>query len=205
VNRTTDFPSAREQRRLLKVLSRDPEHAARRLLGTVIVRRQGRDVRAARIVETEAYLGGDDPAAHAFRGRTARTAPLWGPPGTIYVYFIYGMYYCLNFTVDRAGTAGCVLIRAAEPVAGFAAGAGTGPGRLCRALDIDTALTGRHLFDASRALYLREGVAPRRIGVTTRVGIRLAADRPLRFFDADSTAVSIHRAPVTYSRAAARR
>jgi len=115
------------------------------------------------------------------------------------------MYYCLNVTVDREGTAGCVLIRAAEPVAGLAPGAGTGPGRLCRALGIDTALSGRHLFDPSRALYLREGTAPHRIGVTTRVGIRLAADRPLRFFDADSAAVSIHRAPVTYSRAAARR
>jgi DNA-3-methyladenine glycosylase len=199
------FPSTAERRRLLELLAHSPAEAARLLLGTVIVRRQGPDVRAARIVETEAYLGGDDPAAHAFRGRTARTAPLWGPPGTIYVYFIYGMYYCLNVTVDRAGTAGCVLIRAAEPVAGLAPGAGTGPGRLCRALNIDTALSGRHLFDASRALYLREGVAPRRVGVTTRVGIRLAADRPLRFFDADSAAVSIHRAPVTYSRAAARR
>jgi DNA-3-methyladenine glycosylase len=201
----TAFPAAAQRRRLLELLARPPVEAARLLLGTVIVRRQGRDVRAARIVETEAYLGQDDPAAHAFRGRTARTAPIWGPPGTIYVYFIYGMYYCLNITVDREGTAGCVLIRAAEPVAALAPGAGTGPGRLCRALDIDTALSGRHLFDPSRALYLREGVAPRRIGVTTRVGIRLAADRPLRFFDADSTAVSIHRAPVRYSRAAARR
>jgi DNA-3-methyladenine glycosylase len=205
VRGATGFPPAAERRRLLQRLAHSPAEAARLLIGTVIVRREGRDVRAARIVETEAYLGEDDPAAHAFRGRTARTAPLWGPPGTIYVYFIYGMYYCLNVTVDRAGTAGCVLIRAAEPVAGLAPGAGTGPGRLCRALNIDTALSGRHLFDASRALYLREGVAPRRLGVTTRVGIRLAADRPLRFFDADSAAVSIHRAPVTYSRAAARR
>ena len=202
---TTDFPSAREQRRLLILLSRDAEQAARLLLGTVIVRRQGRAVRAARIVETEAYLGRDDPAAHAFRGRTARTAPLWGRPGTIYVYFIYGMHHCLNFAVEREGSAGCVLIRAAEPVAGVEEGAATGPGRLCRALAVDTALSGTHLFDASRALYLREGRTPERIGVTTRVGIRQAADWPLRFFDADSAAVSLHRAPATYSRAAARR
>jgi DNA-3-methyladenine glycosylase len=202
--RRTSFPGAAERRRLSKLLGRAPVPAARLLLGTVIVRREGGEVRAARIVETEAYLGQDDPAAHAFRGRTPRTAPLWGPPGTIYVYFIYGMHYCLNFTVDREGTAGCVLIRAAEPLAGLPAGAATGPGRLCRALGIDTALSGRHLFDAGHALYLREGPPPRRIGVTTRVGIRQAADRPLRFFDADSTAVSIHRAPVTYSRPAAR-
>jgi DNA-3-methyladenine glycosylase len=134
-----------------------------------------------------------------------RTAPLWGPPGTIYVYFIYGMHHCLNFAVEREGAAGCVLIRAAEPLAGLAAGAVTGPGRLCRALAIDTGLSGGHLFDGSRALYLREGRPPRRIGVTTRVGIRQAADRRLRFFDADSTAVSAHRAPATYSLVPARR
>ena len=201
----TAFPAAAQRRRLLDLLAHPPAEAARLLLGTVIVRRQGRDVRAARVVETEAYLGEDDPAAHAFRGRTARTAPLWGRPGTIYVYFIYGMHYCLNFAVEREGTAGCVLIRAAEPLASLAPGAGTGPGRLCRALDIDTALSGRHLFDASRALYLREGRAPERIGVTTRVGIRQAADWPLRFFDADSAAVSFHRGPATYSLAPARR
>jgi DNA-3-methyladenine glycosylase len=205
VRGTTDFPSAREQRRLLNILSRDAEQAARLLLGTVIVRRQGRAVRAARIVETEAYLGRDDPAAHAFRGRTARTAPLWGRPGTIYVYFIYGMHYCLNFAVEREGTAGCVLIRAAEPLSGLAEGATTGPGRRFRAQDKDTPRSGRHLLDAGRGRYLREGVRPRRIGVTTRVGIRQAADWPLRFFDADSAAVSVHRAPATYSRAAARR
>jgi DNA-3-methyladenine glycosylase len=201
----TAFPAAAHQRRLLELLARPPAEAARLLLGTVIVRRVEREVRAVRIVETEAYLGQDDPAAHAFRGRTARTAPLWGRPGTIYVYFIYGMHHCLNFAVEREGSAGCVLIRAAEAVAGIAPGAATGPGRLCRALDIDTALSGRHLFDPSHALYLREGRAPERVGVTTRVGIRQAADWPLRFFDADSAAVSLHRAPVTYSRAAARR
>ena len=120
----TAFPAAAQRRRLLDLLAHPPVEAARLLLGTVIVRRQGRDVRAARIVETEAYLGQDDPAAHAFRGRTARTAPLWGRPGTIYVYFIYGMHYCLNFKVEREGTAGCVLIRAAEPVAGLDAAGG---------------------------------------------------------------------------------
>lgn len=201
----TAFPAAAQRQRLLDLLAHPPAEAARLLLGTVIVRREGDDVRVARIVETEAYLGQDDPAAHAFRGRTPRTAPLWGPPGTIYVYFIYGMHHCLNFAVEREGAAGCVLIRAAEPLAGLAPGAATGPGRLCRALAIDTTLSGRHLFDADRALYLREGRPARRIGVSTRVGIRQAADWPLRFFDADSAAVSFHRGPATYSLAPARR
>ena len=201
---STAFPAAAQRRRLLERLAHPPAEAARLLLGTVIVRRHGRELRAARIVETEAYLGEDDPSSHAFRGRTARTAPLWGRPGTIYVYFIYGMHYCLNFAVEREGTAGCVLIRAAEPLAGLAEGSTTGPGRLCRALDIDTALSGAHLFDPGHALYLREGRAPERIGVTTRVGIRQAADWPLRFFDADSAAVSFHRGPATYSAVPAR-
>jgi DNA-3-methyladenine glycosylase len=198
-------PAGPERRRLLDALSRPPEEAARLLLGTVLVRRLEDGIRAARIVETEAYLGTDDPAAHAFRGRTARTAPLWGKPGTVYVYFIYGMHHCLNFAVERKGTAGCVLVRAAEPLAGLDPGAATGPGRLCRAMAIDTRLSGRHLFEAGSRLYLREGRAPRRIGVSTRVGIRQAADRPLRFFDADSPAVTPHRGVVTYSRIPARR
>lgn len=198
-------PASAEQRRLLDLLSGPPEEAARHLLGTVLVRRRRGGVRTARIVETEAYLGEGDPAAHAFRGRTARTTPLWGPPGTIYVYFIYGMHYCLNLAVEREGTAGCVLIRAAEAVAGLRPGGATGPGRLCRALGIDTRLSGRHLFEPGSTLTLREGTPPERVGVSTRVGIRQAADRPLRFFDADSASVSVHRAPATYSLPPARR
>jgi DNA-3-methyladenine glycosylase len=154
------------------------------------VRRAGRRARAARIVETEAYFGEGDPAAHAFRGRTARTEPLWGRPGTIYVYFIYGMHHCLNLAVEREGAAGCVLIRAAEAVAGLAAGDCRGPGRLCRALALDTRDSGLHVFDRGSRLYLREGRAPAHIGVSPRVGIRLAADRRLRFFDAASAELS---------------
>jgi DNA-3-methyladenine glycosylase len=198
------LPPGPERRRLVDALSRPPEEAARLLLGTVLVRRLEDGILAARIVETEAYLAADDPAAHAFRGRTARTAPLWQPPGTIYVYFIYGMHYCLNFSVEREGTAGGVLIRAAEALTGLSAGAATGPGRLCRAMAIDTRLSGRHLFEAGSTLSLREGHAPRRIGVSTRVGIRQAADRPLRFFDADSPEVSPHRGRATDSPVPAR-
>jgi DNA-3-methyladenine glycosylase len=183
---------AEERRRLRAGLSAPPEEAARFLLGQVLVRRvRGRDL-PVRIVETEAYLGREDPAAHAFRGRTARTEPLWGPPGTLYVYFIYGMHHCLNLSVDRAGEPGCVLIRAGEPLppAGLEPGACRGPGRLCRTLALDTRHSGRSVFARHSGLWLREGTPPGRVVVTPRVGITRAAERPLRFYDAGSAAVS---------------
>ena len=184
-------PGPAERKRLLAGLGQPPVEAARFLLGKVLVRRASRAALAARIVETEAYLGEEDPAAHAYGGRrTRRTEPLWGPPGTVYVYFIYGMHHCLNVSVDREGLPGCVLVRAAEPLGRLPAGSLRGPGRLCRALGLDTSGSGRHLFDPASRLTLREGPPPRRIGVSVRVGIRQAADRPLRFFDVDSLEVS---------------
>jgi DNA-3-methyladenine glycosylase len=145
-----------------------------------------------RIVEAEAYLGTGDPAAHVYRGRTPRTEPLFGPPGTVYVYFVYGMHHCLNLAVDGPGAAGCVLIRAAEPLpgSGLAQGSCRGPAKLCRALSIDTRLSGRHLFERSAPLTLREGRPPHRVAVSARVGIRRAAGWPLRFYDPESAAVS---------------
>ena len=183
-------PSAREARRLQKGLAADPAAAARFLLGQVLVRRLGRKTVGARIVETEAYLGQDDPAAHSFRGETARNRPLWGPAGTVYVYFIYGMHHCLNVSVEREGVPGCVLIRAAEAMGPLAAGSLRGPGRLCRTLRLDTTDSGRYLFDPASRLTLPDCTAPATIGVSPRVGIRVAAERPLRFFDADSKEVS---------------
>jgi DNA-3-methyladenine glycosylase len=178
--------------RLRALLSRPAQRAARGLVGCVLVRRTGGGGRPARIVETEAYLGAGDPAAHVFRGRTPRTAPLFGPPGTLYVYFVYGRHHCLNLAVDGPGVPGCVLIRAAEPLpgSGLPPDACRGPGKLCRALGIDTRLSGRHLFEKDAPLTLREGPPPRRVAVSRRVGIREAAHRRLRFFDPDSAAVS---------------
>ena len=186
---------ARERSRLLRLLGRPTVEAARALLGCVLVRRFGERVLRARIVETEAYLGPEDPAAHSYAGRTPRTEPLWGPPGTVYVYFVYGMHHCLNIAVDREGFPGCVLVRAAEPLAqdGLAAGDCRGPGRLCRALGIDTRLTGRHLFETDWALTLRAGDPPPRVSEAPRVGITKAAERLLRFYDPDSRAVSAPR------------
>jgi DNA-3-methyladenine glycosylase len=181
-------PSATERDRLLRGLSRPPEAAARFLLGKWLIRG---GLPPVRIVETEAYLGVDDPAAHAFSGLTRRNAPLWEAPGTLYVYFIYGMHHCLNLSVDAAGTPGCVLIRAAEPPSGSTLGPRScqGPGRLCRTLGLDLGDSGTRLFTPACRLLLRDGPSPR-TGVSARVGITKAAERPLRFFDLDSTAVS---------------
>src|SRR5258708_11586989 len=96
--------------------NRDPRIVARELLGKLIVRRHGRRQLAGRIVEVEAYLGAGDLAAHAAAGHTARNAVIFGPPGHAYVYFIYGVHYCLNISCLPDGDAGCVLIRALEPV-----------------------------------------------------------------------------------------
>jgi DNA-3-methyladenine glycosylase len=185
-------PGRAERSRLLAGLAQPPVEAARFLLGKVLVRRLRGGVLAARVVETEAYLGEQDEAAHAYRGRTPRTEPLYGPPGNLYVYFVYGMHHCLNVAVDREGVPGCVLIRAAEPLpgSGLAADACRGPGRLCRSLGIDRRLSGRHLFEPVARLTLREGEPPTCIGVSPRVGIRHAALRPLRFFDTASAALS---------------
>jgi DNA-3-methyladenine glycosylase len=196
----SDPPAGGERQRLVRGLTQPTARAARFLLGQILVRRNGAGLQAARIVETEAYLGVEDAAAHAFRGRTARTEPIWGPPGTLYVYLIYGLHYCLNVVAEREGTAGCILIRAADPLpySGLDPSDCRGPGRLCRALGIDTRLSGASGLTGEAGLYLREGAGPRCIAISTRVGIQKAADRPLRFFDESSAAVS--RGPATISR-----
>lgn len=185
---------------------RPPDQVARELLGKVVVRRyEGRRL-AGRIVEAEAYCGIDDPAAHAFAGKTARNAVLFGPPGFAYVYFIYGMHYCLNLNCEPEGQAGCVLLRALEPLEGLATMARlrgldrgadprlltSGPGRLCQALDIARE-THNGLDATSRRSGLHvedDGFVPEEIAVSTRVGIRRAAERPLRFAIAKNRFVS---------------
>ena len=184
--------ASREQTRLRRLLSRSAADAARALIGCVLVRRHRGRTLEARIVEAEAYLGFDDPAAHVYRGMTPRTEPLFGPPGTLYVYFVYGMHHCLNIAVDAPGTPGCVLIRGAEPLpgSGLDARSLSGPGRLCRTLRIDTRLSGRHVFEPDAPLTLRAGTPPARITVTRRIGINVAQTRRLRFCDPASPAVS---------------
>lgn len=173
---------------------RDPPTVGRGLLGKLLVRRIGRKRLVGRIVEVEAYLGEDDPAAHSAAGRTARNGVLFGPPGFAYVYFIYGNYYCLNVSCEPDGKAGGVLIRALEPVAGVAEMARlrgaddlrkltSGPGRLAEAFGVTRALdNGKDLTDAGSDLFMADdGYRVKRIVATTRIGLTKAADLPLRF------------------------
>ena len=181
---------------------------ARTLLGALLVRRWEGQLLAGRIVETEAYFGLDDPAAHAFAGQTARNKVLWGEPGHAYVYFIYGMHACLNVACEPPGQAGCVLVRALEPMAGLARMAAlrgvapeapprlltSGPGRLCQALAITRdRLDGADLLDpAGELLLLRpeDSWVAGEVAATPRIGITKAAERPLRFLLAGNPCVS---------------
>lgn len=185
----------------------DPaEVVARKLLGKVVVRRYEGQRLAGRIVEVEAYRGMNDPAAHAFAGKTARTEVLFGPPGFAYVYFIYGMHYCLNISCEPEGQAGCVLLRALEPLEGLrtmarlravAKGASpklltSGPGRLCQALGIARE-THNGLDTTSRRSGLQvedDGFVPGEVAVSARIGIRRAMEWPLRFAIAGNRFVS---------------
>ena len=166
---------------------------ARELIGMHLAHAEGRRVRRGRIVETEAYLGPADRAAHSARGRTARTEVMFGPPGHAYVYFIYGFWNCLNVVTAAAGTPHAVLLRALEPVAGVS-GRTWGPGLLCRALHIDRRLNGVDL--RGDVLWLERAPARTpapRIARATRIGVEYAgewAQRRWRFFDAHSPYVS---------------
>jgi DNA-3-methyladenine glycosylase len=166
---------------------------ARALIGMHLLHDDGRRLRAGRIVETEAYRGPQDLAAHSARGRTARTEVMYGPGGHAYVYFIYGVWNCLNVVTGAAGVPHAVLLRALEPLDGLRART-WGPGLLCRALHIDRRLNGIDLRGAR--LWLERaprGAPPARIARATRIGVDYAgawAARPWRFFDRDSPYVS---------------
>jgi DNA-3-methyladenine glycosylase len=182
--------------------ARPTPEVARRLLGHILLSELGGRRTAGRIVETEAYLGADDPASHGYRARrTRRNASLFEGPGTAYVYFTYGMHWCLNAVTERAGSPAAVLIRALEPIEGLATmrrrrgGVAdrelcSGPAKLCQALGV----TGRHdgaPLTRGRLRIVRSALRQRHtIIVTRRIGITRAADWPLRFLIEDSPWVS---------------
>ncbi len=163
--------------------ARDTLQVSADLLGKLLVREVGWEVRWGRLVEVEAYCGPEDRAAHSWRGLTPRTRTMFGPPGRAYVYLVYGMHNCLNFVTRPAGCPQAVLVRALEPGPGV--GRSSGPGLVCRALDIDRSLDGAPLEPP--ALYvLDDGFRPGPAAVvrTPRIGVDYAGEwaaRPWRF------------------------
>jgi DNA-3-methyladenine glycosylase len=186
----------------------DPRKVGPRLLGKILVRREGRQLLAARIVEVEAYLGEIDAAAHSFRGRTPRNAVMFGPPGFAYVYFIYGNHYCLNVTCQPEGIAHALLFRAVEPLVGMEAMAKargievdgqrslrnltSGPGRMAEALGVTRVRDNGDDFTNRKSglTIVDDGYRVEKVVVTKRIGITKAADLPLRYFIGGNAFVS---------------
>lgn len=172
---------------------RETEIVAREMLGTVLECETDDGLASGIIVETEAYLGEHDLSCHAAAGRTARTEPLYGPPGSSYVYFIYGMYWCFNAVTRSEGLPSAVLVRALEPLDGVAlmhkrrqrirneVQLTNGPGKLCTALGIDGSMNGKSLHRKPLRICEGEPVADDKVEVTTRIGITRCADWPLRW------------------------
>lgn len=171
---------------------RETLHVARELVGLHLVRVKGGRRLVGRIVETEAYKGPEDLAAHSARGRTQRTEVMFGPPGHAYVYLIYGFWFCLNVVTEEEGVPHAVLIRGLEPVEGIRDKT-WGPGLLCKALDIDRRLNGADLLGEVLRIERPSKLRPVRIATATRIGVDYAGDwarKPWRFYDADSPFVS---------------
>lgn len=175
-------------------------HVARDLLGMVLVRQLFDDTVSGRIVEVEAYTGQTDPGSHAYRGRTRRTEVMFGPPGYLYVYFTYGMHFCMNVVTEAPGIAGAVLLRAAQPLLGVhvmerrrgpraLVDLCNGPAKLCQAFAITRDQNGADL-EGDDIWIEDDGAAPGTVAVTSRVGLSAGRELPLRFYLADSQFVS---------------
>lgn len=182
---------------------RDPRQVAPELLGCTIVHHGPDGVRAGRIVEVEAYCGAADPAAHTFRGRTARNATMFGPPGLLYVYFSYGVHWCANVVCGEEDEGVAVLLRALAPVEGLDAMYASrgraarrdrdlcsGPGKLTQALGIAGNHDGTDLVTSERLHVVDDGHRPDDVVQTTRVGISVAEDEPWRWYVAGDPNVS---------------
>ena len=205
-------PVAKAKPLLRRFFDRDPREVAQDLLGKLLIRRKGNRIMAGRVVETEAYMGVTDAAAHSAAGITTRNAVLFGPPGYAYVYLIYGNHFCLNVSCMPEGDAGCVLFRALEPVAGLQEmsryrhvvlppeprrtqlkALTSGPGRMSQALAISRARdNGKDMTDPKVSdLWLADDRwRPDHIAITPRIGITKAMEEPLRFFVAGNPFVS---------------
>lgn len=178
----------------MAILSRDFYNrntldVAKDLLGCKLCRNLDGQILSGIIVETEAYTQ-DDPACHAFKGKTPRAVTLFKKPGLAYVYFIYGMYHCFNVTTEPEGVAGAVLIRALEPLQPLINT--NGPGKLCREMVITKEFNETDLISNTSGLWIEggESLSKDKIHTTTRIGIKQAADYPWRFYINDNAFVS---------------
>jgi len=167
---------------------------AKQLLGKLLVRELPEGKVAGKIVEVEAYRGSDDPASHAYKGKTQRNQIMFGEGGYAYIYFIYGKHFCLNVTTEKVGVPGAVLIRAVEPVYGIeimkrkrrtenVKSLTNGPGKLTQAMDITVELNGWDLTRGEK-LYIcdLDVVEPFEVVSSGRIGVKAGADKPWRFF-----------------------
>jgi DNA-3-methyladenine glycosylase len=181
---------------------------APQLLGAVLLSEVGGARVAVRLTEVEAYWGLDDPASHAFRGRTTRTAVMFGPPGYLYCYFTYGMHWCANIVCGPDGVAAAVLLRAGQVVEGIEVAhdrrpaarrdidLARGPARLASCLGMGASTNGADLCDPASVVRLESMPSRRRSGVVAgpRVGITVATERAWRFWLADEPSVSAFKA-----------
>ena len=182
--------------------ARPTVEVARSLLGSILLHRTDEGLLAGVIVEVEAYLGQDDPAAHSSAGRTARTRVIFGDPGHAYIYKIYGLHHCLNVVAEPGGTPGCVLVRALEPVCGIDAmrsrrvaarradQIASGPAKLTQAMGIGIESYGADLLGEPLSIRLPHKEPEVKVRTTKRIGIRKAQELDLRFFIADNEHVS---------------
>lgn len=175
---------------------------ASKLIGCLLVSRINNHYTSGLIVETEAYLSANDPASHAARGKTPRTAVQWGPPGFTYVYLIYGMYHCMNIVSDPEGTAGCVLLRAIEPIEGIEImqqrrpraktkiQLGNGPGKLTAALGVNRQHSAIDLTRSVLSIYDCEEQRKFDICRSSRIGLSEGLELPYRYYVKDNLFVS---------------
>lgn len=189
-----------------KFFDKQTLRVARGLLGKFLVRKIGKKIIAGKIVETEAYAGPNDLASHASRGKTARTAPMFGPPGHAYIYLVYGLNYCFNIVTEKENYPAAVLIRAIEPAEGVnlmrlhrhapkdERSLTNGPGKLCQALKIDKSLNNLDLADCT--LWLEDRglkIKPSEVVAAKRIGVDYAGkykNKPWRFYIKSNAFVS---------------
>ncbi|MBD3168735.1 MAG: DNA-3-methyladenine glycosylase [candidate division Zixibacteria bacterium] len=180
--------------------NRDTVNVARELIGKVLIRKIGGQVLSGRIVETEAYIAEHDPACHAYSGKTKRNEVMFGPPGFAYVYFTYGMHYCLNFVTEPDGVAAAVLIRALEPLEGIEIMKSnrnqediknlcSGPAKLTQAMEIDRSINGIKL-NGSDIVVRESSFNDFQVGISTRIGINKGVEFPYRFYQKKSPFLS---------------